>query len=155
MSADMLTKNGKFRLQEDAIKKFRKLPVTIQAQIVKNACQDIGWKTRFSIPLPSWANANNKTFNIDMEDFYKDNIKAYGWDACVSNYGFYYNIYNGNSEITRTTVENGITRPNRVRTLDKVNSHVVNAHELRNYLNKHLKAKLPKILIDDYPEHII
>jgi len=153
--SNMLTKKGTFRLQKDAIDKFRKLPVIIQAQIVKDACIDIGWDTNISIPLPDWADADNESFNVDIVNHYTSNIKAYGWDGCVNNYGFYYDIYNGNTEITRTIVKNGVTQPNQVKPLDKVYSHVSNSHKLRNYLNKQLKAKLPKILIDDYPEHII
>ncbi len=151
----MFTQKGTFRLQKDAIEKFEKLPLGIQTEIVKNACEDIGWETEFSIPIPDWAHADNDTCDINIEDYYKNNIDSYGWDACVSNYGFYYNIYNGNTKIICTTVENGVTRPNRVRRAKEMYSYDSNNHTLRNYLNKHLKAKLPKILMDDYPEHII
>ena len=151
----MFTKKGTFRLQKDAIEKFKKLPLGIQTEIVKNACEDIGWETELSIQIPSWADNDNKSFDINIEGYYKDNIDSYGWDACVSNYGFYYNIYNGNTEIVGTTVENGITIPNRVRQSKEIYSYDSNNHKLRNYLNKHLKAKLPKILMDNYPEHII
>ena len=151
----MFTKKGTFRLQKDAIDKFKKLPSEIQTNIVKNACEDIGWETKFSLQIPSWANADNKTYDINIEDYYKDNINAYDWDACVSNYGFYYNIYNGNTKIIGTTVENGITIPRSVRQSKDVYSYDSNNHKLRNYLNKHLKAKLPKILMTEYPEHMI
>jgi len=151
----MLTKKGTFRLQKDAINKFRKLPINIQAEIVKNACNDIGWETQFSITIPDWAGANNKTFDVDIVKHYINNIQAYDWNACVSNYGFYYNIYNGNTEVTQTRVVNGIAQPSQVKSSDRAYSYNSNQHKLRNYLNKHLKAKLPKILIEDYPEHMI
>ena len=151
----MITKKGSFRLKKDAIYKFRKLPIDIQAQIVKKACEDIGWETKFSIEIPDWAEADNKSFDVDIEDHYKCKIEAYGWAECVSSYGFYYNIYNGNTEITSTIVKDGVTVPRQVKALDRGYSFDSNQHKLRNYLNKHLKEKLPKILIDDYPEHMI
>lgn len=153
----MLTKNGKFRLQEDAIGYFEKLPLNIQAAIVKDSCSAVGWATEFSIELP----AGQGIFKTNIEEHFKDNIEGHQWHGALYNYGFYLSVYNGKTEILQTQIKwgkkypKGRTFPHSLEPIENTFSFATYCNQLKVYLNKHLKNELPRILISDYPEYMI
>jgi len=153
----MLTKNGKFRLQEDAIGCFEKLPLDIQAAIVKDSCSAVGWATEFSVELP----AGQGIFKTDIEEHYKNSIEGYKLHSTLYNYGYYLSTYNGKTKIIQTHIiwgkkyPNGRTFPHILNPVENTFNFATYCNQLKVYLNKHLKNELPRILIDDYPEHMI
>ena len=151
----MLTNKGTFKLQTVAINYFQKLPDTIQAEIVEKACIDVGWDTSFTITIPAWAKATNKNVKYDIKNYYTNNISGNTYENVLHNYGHFLSVHTGHTILSGCIVRKGITLPQKLTRVDSSHSFNQYNNKLKVHLNKFLKQKLPKILMDNYPEYMI